>query len=362
MLICFFKNEYLQKYYTDFSLHDFSENKNEISTFYKRRSERQVNYIQSRLKDVHTALDIGCSVGYTLFLFKKLGVKVYGIEPSELCRDVAMKKYKIKINTGFFSSHSFKKRFFDLVIVSHLLEHLYSPLEFLSNVNNVCNNCSAVFIEIPDIDLFDKDDLFQFFFEHINYFNIASLGNLMRKAGFKLKSSITFKNGPEVAPFYPTKGSLWVKSNWNKKNKKHNIKSVYDENIKIINKYIKLVKKYKTLLAQRIDKIITNSKKIAIWGGGTFTAQLLNYSKLSSNNVKYIFDNNPKKDGTSIANIPILKPGTSIDFFKEKVDTIIIGSWSSQEEIYKQISYLKKYGISIFKLFKSASLQNQYEK
>ena len=102
----------------------------------------------------------------------------------------------------------------------------------------------------------------------------------------------------------------------------------------------------------KVDDIINNNKNIAIWAAGTLTSQLISQTNLAKGDIKAIFDNDSKKDGLKMENITINKPTLSSDYFKERnINAIVIGSWSSQDEIYDSLKFLEDDGIKVFRLF-----------
>ena len=102
----------------------------------------------------------------------------------------------------------------------------------------------------------------------------------------------------------------------------------------------------------KVDNIISSHKNIAIWAAGTLTSQLMSQTNLSKGDIRAIFDNDAKKDGLKMENITIHKPNMSAEYFKEKnIEAIIIGSWSSQDEIYDSLRFLEDSEIKVYRLF-----------
>ncbi|MBT5400118.1 hypothetical protein HOL24_06210 [bacterium] len=63
-------------------------------------------------------------------------------------------------------------------------------------------------------------------------------------------------------------------------------------------------------------------------------------------------DNNPRKSGLKMGNVQIENPDMDSGYFikKKDIEVIIIGSWSSQEDIYQSLKFLEDGGITIIKL------------
>jgi len=343
----YLSDEMLSRYYSTMSTYEYAEAGYEYPEAHRKRSENQFLFLSKFSDRYGSVIDVGCSLGYTLSLFKKTGSEVLGIEPSPKLKKIAKDNYNVDVVTGFIDHDFNLEKPYDLVILSHVAEHLKFPLDILHGVTNVLKEKGLVYIEIPSIELFDERDLFQFSFEHINYFSHGTLSNLMHQAGFEEIDHIIFENDDGTAPFYPTLGTLWLKTE-----RTYPLINRYPHDSKVISHYVDLIKRYTGKLNERIAKIVKKYKRIAIWGAGTLTAQLLAQTPLSKANIVVIYDNDSKKDGLDMSGIPIRKPDISSNFVAaDDVDTIVIGSWSSQNEIYDRIRSLEKYGVIIHRLF-----------
>ena len=323
----------LQKYYSLMSNYEYAENNNDWPIEDQRKSHRQYVYIKNFLLGksyFNNVLDVGCSLGYTLSLFNEDGSQTLGIEPSEKLRKLAMGKYGVEVATDYFSKEFDLTDQYDLIILSHILEHLKNPKEFLSHM--LCNlqNDGLIFIEVPSIELFDDKEMFGFTFEHINYFSHGSLVNIMHEAGFEEVDQIIFDNDASVAPFYPTLGGIWRKSS----KKSHSLINRYDYDKSVLTKYVRIVTQYMDKINNRIEEIARKNVNVAIWGAGTLTANLLANTQLGNLSINIIYDSDPKKNGGTMNAIPIKKPECiSDDLLLDDIDLIVIGSWSSQLEI-----------------------------
>src|SRR3989344_4616563 len=81
-------------------------------------------FTNQNIKKSANILDVGCATGEFLSRFKKRGFKhLYGFDPAPLCKEIAMKKYGIQIETANISSFRSKQKF-DFIILSQVLEHL----------------------------------------------------------------------------------------------------------------------------------------------------------------------------------------------------------------------------------------------
>jgi 2-polyprenyl-3-methyl-5-hydroxy-6-metoxy-1,4-benzoquinol methylase len=343
----FVVDEELNNYYSHMSNYEHSHTDVGYSEEDINKSKRQFKYIKSKLNNHKSLLDIGCAIGYTLSLFKNDGFSTLGLEPSAKNKKIAKDRYDVDVETRFLDKDGLDGKVFDVVILSHVAEHLKHPMDIFKNIRTILSEDGLIFIETPDIDYFNEQDLYQFSFEHINYFNTNSTKNLLQRAGFELVDSNVFYNDKSTAPFYPTLGTLWKKSD-----DKFEVENCYEKNKETIQKYIDLIENFRGRLMTKVDDIINNNKNIAIWAAGTLTSQLISQTNLAKGDIKAIFDNDSKKDGLKMENITINKPTLSSDYFKERnINAIVIGSWSSQDEIYDSLKFLEDDGIKVFRLF-----------
>lgn len=132
---------------------------NQIGKFYPNRyySYKPYGLKKNREDDMEKPtnkskiLDIGCGSGKWLYRQKILGNDVYGVEIS---RDVGRVVNELGLNVFFgkLEDAKFPNDFFDLVRISHVLEHLYSPLESLKEVKRVLKRGGQCVISVPNVE------------------------------------------------------------------------------------------------------------------------------------------------------------------------------------------------------------------
>ena len=144
----------LFRFYSEFSLYEYSFDNYSYPTPLKKHAQQQFDYINSLELNFKSVLDIGCSHGYLLSLFKNQGKFVHGIEPSSKLKSLAKEIYDIDITTDFIDQNFSHGHKYDLIIISHVLEHITNPIQFLSYVSNLLAEGGHLFIETPCLDLF----------------------------------------------------------------------------------------------------------------------------------------------------------------------------------------------------------------
>lgn len=128
-------------------------------------------------------LEIGSAQGGILSVFKDVGNDVYGIEWDKACTSFANNKSI----TTYPEMSAIEEKKFDLIILSHLLEHISDPFKFLNDLKKYMHKDSLLFILAPGLQSNDINRNAQV--GHLWYFDNNSLNNLLEKSAFELVSA-----------------------------------------------------------------------------------------------------------------------------------------------------------------------------
>jgi len=97
--------------------------------------------------------ELGCGGGWNLYGFHKRGAKVIGFDYDEKLIEEGRKR-GMQMNVGSADEAVALKIKADLVILSHVMEHVASPVEFLSKVKQLLKPKGNVFITQPGLKSF----------------------------------------------------------------------------------------------------------------------------------------------------------------------------------------------------------------
>jgi 2-polyprenyl-3-methyl-5-hydroxy-6-metoxy-1,4-benzoquinol methylase len=146
------------------------------------------------------ALDIGCGSGVALDLLKDMGWRTAGLEPSAAAADSARQSgHEVFCQSATDPLPA--GRTYDLIIASHVLEHVHSPTRMLTQVRPLLTpGTGRMIIEVPNLDsLFTR--LFQGMAtafdtpRHLYMYSPATLQALLAKAGFDIVR-LRHRSGP----------------------------------------------------------------------------------------------------------------------------------------------------------------------
>ncbi|AGA66624.1 methyltransferase [Brachyspira pilosicoli P43/6/78] len=154
------------------------------------RSLSQFNYIKQTIdlknKDI---CEIGAFDGLLLGLFKKNNNNVFGYELNDDARVYAKKKYDIDLKENFLES----KSKYDIIILSHVIEHFREPKEILIKIKSMLKENGFIYIEVPNSPMPNEcsyNMLMRYLnTEHIVNFNMDNLIKFAESADLKIVRS-----------------------------------------------------------------------------------------------------------------------------------------------------------------------------
>ena len=140
-----------------------------------------------------TLLEIGVGAGQSILWFEEEGFDVSGIEPDG--RNVSMinkvlKRGKVaETSVEGFSSD----KVFDVIWMSHVLEHLIEPVRFLKKIRNNLKKSGIFFIEVPNCEY---EPMLQSSIEknpHLYHFTKKALTKMVEQTEYRIMSCDIFR-------------------------------------------------------------------------------------------------------------------------------------------------------------------------
>jgi 2-polyprenyl-3-methyl-5-hydroxy-6-metoxy-1,4-benzoquinol methylase len=133
-------------------------------------------------------LDVGCSLGAFLDIARQSGFDVKGVEISKWASDFAKLK-GFDVVTGGLAEAKYRDKYFDVIVVNHVLEHIPEPGKILGEIKRILKNDGLLVIGVPNFGSYMAHLMKGKWFslmpdQHIWQFTHESLGNLLKKSGF----------------------------------------------------------------------------------------------------------------------------------------------------------------------------------
>ena len=227
-------------------------------------------------------LEIGCNDGSFIENLNNHGINnCTGIEPSRDAYNLAKSK-GINVYNEYFSINNpdlpIEKHYYDIVICRQVLEHISNLEGFMISVEHCLKDGGIFVIEIPDSSWnFEYMD-YSLWEEHVNYFTLSSLNNLLKKYDFGIiHHETTLFSGKALTVFAEKKSNI-IGFEYDLDN--NNRWLFYGENWEIFKK--------------KMCELILSKNKVAIYGCGARSNTLVNFLGLE-NALCYIDDQKEKQ-------------------------------------------------------------------
>lgn len=136
-------------------------------------------------------LDVGCGMGGFLLAGRRLGMNVTGIEPSASHSKAAVELFGLNVIHGYFAPGAVSGHF-DLIVLSHVIEHIYNPGQFLNDLAGALAPGGKLLIVTPNVDALTARLLGRYWSMFKPVDHVSMIGN--RSARFLVPKSTTLSS------------------------------------------------------------------------------------------------------------------------------------------------------------------------
>ena len=139
-------------------------------------------------------LDVGAGTGEFLKVCKNNSWKVFGTEPNNDARTIAVKKgIVLERDISKFSNQKF-----EIITLWHVLEHVENLSEYISNLNTMLSDCGRLIIAVPNFNSDDAKYYKEFWAafdvpRHLWHFSQQSIHRLFLKENMLVEKTIPMK-------------------------------------------------------------------------------------------------------------------------------------------------------------------------
>lgn len=149
----------------------------------------QKTHVLLKLPSQLFVFEVGCGTGGILKYFKDRGCRVHGIDLGEEYIKFGKSKYDLDLSAGTIADMSFDKSP-DVIIYSHILEHILSPKDELKHIYRVLGPNGVVYMAMPGVknllNSYEMNFLLLLQNAHVYHFTLTTLRNLLETNGFQL--------------------------------------------------------------------------------------------------------------------------------------------------------------------------------
>jgi 2-polyprenyl-3-methyl-5-hydroxy-6-metoxy-1,4-benzoquinol methylase len=97
-------------------------------------------------------LDVGCATGIFLDMARAQGFQVFGVEPTPYLAAEASARLGLDVYAGTLERANLPALSFDVVTLFHVIEHVSSPLNLLTEVHRILKPGGLLCLETPSVD------------------------------------------------------------------------------------------------------------------------------------------------------------------------------------------------------------------
>lgn len=139
-------------------------------------------------------LDIGCGTGEFLSEMRNAGWEVAGLERNFEAARYARDRLGLNVISGTVEELAAIAERFDVIILWHVLEHLYHPRETMQHVARLLQDNGIAFIAVPNIGGVDAKIYGKYWValdapRHVQHFTLLTLQSMAATAGLRLRLS-----------------------------------------------------------------------------------------------------------------------------------------------------------------------------
>lgn len=165
---------------------------------------------------------------------------------------------------------------FDVILMSHVLEHLEDPAAELRAMKTVLRDHGAIFLEVPNMSGHRRlpiDDNRS----HLHFFSASSLLRLLALEGFEVVATAT---------------DAWLDPR-------------YADSLRVVAKPFAMPEWSPHILSDH--PLIAAESSVVVWGAGSLTDEIL-ANFFDAKRIDFFIDRDPKKHGTTVLGRPIRGP------------------------------------------------------
>ncbi|HCV22165.1 MAG TPA: methyltransferase type 11 [Candidatus Latescibacteria bacterium] len=244
-------------------------------------------------------LDAGCATGTFLGALKGLGWKsLVGLDPSPVATETTTRIHGVETVTGSFLDPPADIGEFDVVALSHVLEHLVDVRGAVEGIRKLTRLGGFAYLEVPDASAY-ADHLVapfhDFNTEHINHFSLPLLCRLMEAFGFTEVESGAKVIQCSATHSYPAIFGLWQRRS---ENPTPEVSMESDDELLVaIGRYVELSSELLNRFDATLAAELEGQDDVVIWGAGQLALKILSETVLAEKNVVAVIDGSPQKQG-----------------------------------------------------------------
>lgn len=282
-------------------------------------------------------VELASNDGYLLKNFVEKGVPVLGVDPAPRQAEAA-EKIGVPTLNDFFSLEVAEKlaaegKQADVIIGNNVLAHVADTHGVVEGIATLLKPTGVVAIEAPYVrDLVDHCEFDTIYHEHLCYFSLTSIDQLMRRHGLYLNDAKRLPTHGGSVRYYIEKVERPTE---NLKQLLAEEKEVGIDKLGYYQDFASRVQDIRRDLSELVEKLRAEGKRVAAYGAAAKGTIMLNSAGLSSESIEYVVDRNVHKHGWFMPGVHVEILGVE-KLLEDQPDYVVLLPWNFSEEILKQ--------------------------
>ncbi len=293
-------------------------------------------------------IEIASNDGYLLREFVELGIPVLGIEPAANVAAMAIEE-GIPTEVAFFGSEKAHEiavagRRGNLVVANNVMAHVPELNDFVAGLAEILMPDGVLTVEVQHLRRLIEQTAFDtIYHEHYSYFSALAAKPLFERHGLRIV---------DVEALTTHGGSLrfWVTPNASDRFVHPRVDAMVLseraaglDTFEVFAGFSRQVDRSRQTLREFLDTSRRDGQRIAAYGAAAKGNTLLNSCGATTDDVEYVVDRNPYKQGRFLpgSHLPIMAPQ---HVFSTRPDFLLILPWNLEQEIRSQMHSIASWG------------------
>nr|CRH06248.1 putative SAM-dependent methyltransferase [Candidatus Magnetococcus massalia] len=296
----------------------------------------------------HRVVEIASNDGYLLRHFVAAGIPALGVEPSEGVASAAQ-ALGVESRRAFFGRALAEEMVqageqADLLIANNVLAHVPDLNDFIAGLKRLLKPGGLLTLEFPHLlQLMQQSQFDTIYHEHFSYFSLLALQRIFPHHGLQI----------ERVERLPTHGGS-LRIHARHLDEVGQVDKSVPQLIHMERHYgLDQLACYRAFSSQVVETIQAlqqflqqaqqQGKRVVGYGAAAKGNTLLNCCGVTAEQIAYVVDRNPQKQGRWMpgSRIPIRQPET---IFQTKPDYLLILPWNFKQEIMQQMAGISHWG------------------
>ena len=294
-------------------------------------------------------VELASNDGYLLQYFKRAGVPVLGIEPTQNTAEIAIKN-GIPSLTKFFGRETAREVLAtegtaSLILGNNVLAHVPDINDFVGGMKILLGPNGVVTMEFPQLlHLIDRNYWDTIYHEHFSYLSFTTVDKVFAHHGlvlFDVDDLPTHGGSIRIYARHAEDSSKPVHARVLAMQEREKQAGHFD--LGYYRNYGERVKESKRAILEFLISAKRRGKQIAAYGAPGKGNTLLNYCGIRTDMIDYTVDRSPHKQGNFLpgTRIPIHAP----DKIREtRPDYLFLLPWNLKDEIVRQMADIRSWG------------------